>query len=196
MVLYGASGHGKVIVDILEAIGIPIDFVVDDNPNLSELLGYEVRRNLGTYNEAIIAIGSCKIRKRVVSQLTVNRYLTARHPTAIISPHATIAEGSVVMQGAIIQACTYIGKHCIINTGASIDHDCNLADFVHVAPHATVAGGVEIGEGSWIGAGAVIKQGVKIGSWCMIGAGAVVVKDVPDNITVVGVPAKDIKERR
>jgi sugar O-acyltransferase (sialic acid O-acetyltransferase NeuD family) len=196
MVLYGASGHGKVIVDILEANGIPIDFVVDDNPNLSELLGYEVHRNLGTYNEAIIAIGSCKIRKRVVSQLTVNRYLTARHPTAIISPHATIAEGSVVMQGAIIQACTNIGKHCIINTGASVDHDCNLADFVHVAPHATVAGDVEIGEGSWIGAGAVVKQGVKIGSWCVIGAGAVVVKDVPDNITVVGVPAKDIKERR
>lgn len=196
MILYGASGHGKVIIDILEANDIRIDFVVDDNSDISELLDYEVHRNIGMYDEAIISIGSSVIRKQVVSQLTVNRYLKAIHPTAIISPRATIAEGTVVMQGAIIQTCANIGKHCIINTGASVDHDCNLADFVHVAPHATVAGDVEIGEGSWIGAGAVVKQGVKIGSWCVIGAGAVVVKDVPDNITVVGVPAKDIKERR
>lgn len=194
MILYGASGHGKVIIDILEANGIRIDFVVDDNSDISELLDYEVHRNIGMYDEAIISIGSSVIRKQVVSQLTVNRYLKAIHPTAIISPRATIAEGTVVMQGAIIQTCANIGKHCIINTGASVDHDCKLADFVHVAPHATVAGNVEIGEGSWIGAGAVVKQGIKIGDWCMIGAGAVVVKDVPDNATVVGIPAKDINE--
>lgn len=194
MVLYGASGHGKVIMDILEANHIPLDFVVDDNPNLTELLGYEVRRNTGVYDEAIISIGSCRIRKNVVSEIKVDKYLTVIHPTAIVSSHAMIGAGTVVMQGSIIQTCAWVGRHCIINTGASVDHDCKLSDFVHVAPHATVAGNVEIGEGTWVGIGSVVKQGLKIGSWCVIGAGAVVVDDVPDNTTVVGIPAKPIKQ--
>ena len=192
MVLYGASGHGKVIIDILEALGERIDFIVDDNHNVTELLGYEVKRNTGVYPEAIISIGNCQIRKKVVGQLSVNKYVTAIHPSAIISKTAFVDEGSVVMQGAIVQTCAKIGKHCIINTGASVDHDCLIGDFVHVAPHATVAGGVDVGECSWIGAGAVIKQYIKIGKNCMIGAGAVVVKDVLDNTTVVGVPAREL----
>lgn len=195
MVLYGASGHGKVIVDVLETLGIPIDFIVDDNPSTNRLLEYEVRRNQGKYDEVIISIGNCQIRKKIVENLNVKKYITAIHPSAMISPRATIGEGTVVMHGAIVQTCVQVGKHCIINTGASVDHDCKIGDFVHVAPHATVAGGVEIGECTWIGAGAVVKQYIKIGANCMIGAGAVVVKDVPDDTTVVGVPAKDINQR-
>lgn len=195
MILYGASGHGKVIIDILEANNTPIDFVVDDNPNLSDLLGYEVRRNIGKYDEAIISIGSCEIRKKIASELQVNKYLIAIHPTAIRSNRVTIGEGTVVMQGAIIQTCVSVGKHCIINTGASVDHDCKIGDFVHIAPHATLSGAVEVGEGTWIGVGATVKQGIKIGAWCMIGAGAVVVKDVPNGITVIGVPAKEVNSK-
>ena len=101
----------------------------------------------------------------------------------------------MVMQGSVVQSCAHIGKHCIVNTGASVDHDCEVADFVHIAPHATVLGGVKIGEGSWIGAGAVVKQYVTIGRNCMIGAGAVVLENVPDGATVVGVPAKEIKKQ-
>ena len=193
MILYGASGHAKVIVDILEANGQKIDFIVDDNPSLTELLGYEVRCNAGEYDEAIISIGSCEIRKKVVESLKVNKYLTEVHPSAVVSPRAVIDEGTVVMQGAIVQSCAKIGKHCIVNTGASVDHDCEIGDFVHVAPHATVLGGVKVGEGSWIGAGAVIKQYITIGKNCMIGAGAVVLNDVPDGVTVVGVPAREMK---
>lgn len=193
MILYGASGHAKVIIDILEANGQKIDFIVDDNPALKELLGYEVRRNTGEYDEAIISIGSCEIRKKVVEGLKVGKYSTAVHHSAVVSPRATIDEGSVVMQGAVVQSCAMIGKHCIVNTGASVDHDCEIGDFVHVAPHATVLGGVKVGEGSWIGAGAVIKQYLTIGKNCMIGAGAVVLHDVPDGATVVGVPGKEIK---
>lgn len=191
MILYGASGHAKVIIDILEANGQKIDFIVDDNPALIEFLGYEVRRNIGEYDEAIISIGSCEIRKKVVESLKVNKYLTSVHLSAIVSPRATIEEGTVVMQGAIVQSCAKIGRHCIVNTGASVDHDCEIGDYVHVAPHATVLGGVKVGEGSWIGAGAVIKQYITIGKDCMIGAGAVVLRDVPDGATVVGVPGKE-----
>ena len=191
MILYGANGHAKVIIDILEANGEKIDFIVDDNPDLSELLGYEVRRNTGEYDEAIISIGSSEIRKMVSENVSVGKYLTAIHPSAIVSPRALIGEGSVVAHGAVIQSCTNLGKHCIINTRASVDHDCEIGDFVHVAPHATVLGGVKIGEGSWIGAGAVVKQYITIGKNCMIGAGAVVLRDVPDGATIVGVPGRE-----
>lgn len=194
MILYGASGHCKVIIDILEANGVPIDYVVDDNPELSSLLSYEVKRNSGKYDEAIIAIGSCQIRKQVVDSLDVANYPTAIHPTAIVSPRTTIGEGTVVMQGAIVQSCAEIGKHCIVNTGASVEHDAKLADYVHIAPHATVTGGVEIGEGTWIGAGTVIKQGVRIGSWCMIGAGSVVVDDIPSGVVAFGNKCKIYRE--
>ena len=193
MILYGASGHSKVIIDILEANGIPIDYIVDDNPNLSSLLGYKVQRNVGQYEEAIVAIGSCEIRKQIVSSIKVGKYEIAVHPSAIISPHAQIGEGSVVMQGAIVQSCAEIGKHCIVNTGASVSHDVKLGDFVHIAPHATITGGVEIGEGTWIGAGAVIKQGVHIGSWTMIGAGSVVVDDIPSGVVAFGNKCRVIK---
>ena len=186
MILYGASGHCKVVIDICEANGFPIDFIVDDNPLLAELLGYPVKRNTGVYDSAIVTIGSCQIRKRVVESISVQKYMTAIHPSAIVSPRSSIGMGCVVMQGAIVQSCAEIGNHCIINTGASVGHDARLADFVHIAPHATVTGGVVIGDCSWIGAGTVIKQGVKIGRNCMIGAGSVVVDDIPDNVVAFG----------
>lgn len=188
MILYGASGHGKVIIEILEANGVKVDYVVDDNPEITELLGYEVRRNTGKYDEAIISIGSAQVRKMLVESLDVKTYPIAIHPSAIVSPRAKLGEGTVVMHGAIVQTCVEAGKHCIINTGASVDHDCKLGDYVHIAPQAILSGAVEVGDGSWIGAGAVVKQCIKIGSNCMIGAGAVVVKDVPDGVTVVGIP--------
>lgn len=186
MVLYGASGHCRVVVDIVEALGLPIEFIVDDNPDIQELLGYEVRRNTGIYNDAIITIGQNWTRKRIYEQIKVNHYVKAVHPTAIVSPRATIGDGTVVMQGAIIQSSSKIGNHCIINTGASVGHDVQLGDFVHVASHATITGGAVIGEGTWIGAGAVIRQGVYIGAWTMIGAGSVVVDDIPDGVVAFG----------
>lgn len=186
MVLYGASGHCRVVIEILEALGIPIDFIVDDNPTITELLGYEVRRNTNDYDDAIITIGENRTRRRIIEHINVNHYVRAIHPSAIVSPRAEIEDGTVVMQGAIIQSCASIGKHCIINTGASVGHDVTIGDFVHVASHATITGGVSIGEGTWIGAGSVIRQGVHIGSWTMIGAGSVVVDDIPDGVVAFG----------
>lgn len=186
MVLYGASGHCRVVVDIVEALGLPIDFIVDDNPEITSLLGYEVRRNMGNYDDAIITIGQNWTRKDIVEKIMVNHYITAVHPTAILSSRAQIDEGTVVMQGAIIQSCAQIGKHCIVNTGASVGHDVKIGNYVHVASHATITGGAIIWEGTWIGAGAVIRQGVHIGAWTMIGAGSVVVDDIPDGVVAFG----------
>ena len=192
MVLYGAGGHAKVVIDILESDGIKIDYIVDDNPRIKELCGYKVRRDVRRYDEVIVAIGSSKLRKDVVDRLSVRKYLTAVDSSATVSARASIGDGSVVMQGAVIQSDTKIGHHCIINTSASVDHDCEIGDFVHVAPHAAVLGGVKIGSGAMIGAGAVIRQNLRVGVGAVVGAGAVVVEDVPDNAVVVGVPAKEL----
>ncbi|MEG2061818.1 MAG: acetyltransferase [Alistipes sp.] len=193
MYLYGASGHAKVIIDILEASQIKIDGLVDDNPYLNELCGYPIFHNRTDLSPVIVSIGVNKTRKKVVAQLS-GYFGKAIHPSAIISDKATIGDGSVVMQGAIIQSFTTIGNHCIINTGASIDHECFVGDYVHISPHSTLCGNVIIGEGTWIGAGTTIIQGIKIGKWCVIGAGSVVSKDIPDNVLAVGNRCKIIKK--
>ena len=192
MYLYGASGHAKVIMDILRANNESIDALFDDNEALSDLMGYPVRRSSEVKGPLIISIGSNEIRKKIAEMLDVE-FGTAIHPSAIVSPDATIDKGTVVMQGAIIQSCAHIGKHCIANTGVSVDHECIVEDYVHVSPHATLCGNVHVGEGTWIGAGSVVIQGITIGKGCIIGAGSVVTKDIPDNVLAVGNRCKVIR---
>lgn len=194
MYLYGAGGHAKVILDILEAQGYEVAGVVDDNPALTEFMGKPVLHGVKEVSPVIISIGINGTRRKVVEKLAPTTvYGTAIHPSAIVSPHATIEEGTVVMQGAIVQTGTQIGNHCIINTGASVDHDCVLGDFVHISPHATLCGDVKVGEGTWIGAGAVVIQGIRIGKNCVIGAGSVVCKDVPDGVKAYGNPCRVVE---
>ena len=198
MYLLGASGHAKVIIDSLKASGKKISGLFDDNPEVKELLGYNV---FGPFDpirlgdeELIISVGLNHIRKKIVENLPGNiRYGNAIHPSAIISEHASLGEGTVVMQGAVIQSSVSIGKHCIINTTASVDHDCLLEDYVHISPNATLCGAVKVGEGSQVGAGAVVIPGIKIGKLSLVAAGAVVMKDVPDNVLVLGNPARVVK---
>ncbi len=192
MYLYGASGHAKVIIDILNACGIVIDGLVDDNKEQTDLLGYPVYHEVKDRSPFIISIGNNEIRKRIAERLKV-KFGTAVHPSAIISSSVTIKEGTVVMQGAIVQSCTRIGKHCIINTGASVDHECIIDDFVHVSPHCTLCGNVHVGEGCWIGAGTTVIPGIQIGEKATVAAGSVVIKDVPANAVVAGVPAKVLR---
>lgn len=199
MYLFGASGHAKVIIDSLKASGKQISGLFDDNPDVKELLEYSVygsfdQNRLGD-EELIISVGLNHIRKKIVEKLLENtRYGKAIHPSAIISEYASLGEGTVVMQGAIIQSSVSIGRHCIINTAASADHDCIIDDFVHISPNATLCGSVSVGEGSQVGAGAVVIPGIKIGKWSLVAAGAVVMKDVPDNVLVLGNPARVVKK--
>lgn len=192
--LYGASGHAKVIMDILRSQNKTISGLIDDNPSVKELLGYKVFSSEENFTEVIISIGDNKTRKKIVDKLEEKKFDTAIHSSAIISEQASIDEGTVIMQGAIIQSAVSIGKHCIVNTGASVDHDCKLGDFVHISPHATLCGNVTVGEGTWIGAGTIVIQGVKIGKWSVIAAGSVVTKDIPDNVLAAGNRCKVLKE--
>lgn len=192
MYLYGASGHAKVIMDIITAQGGKVEGLVDDNPELKELCGKTVLHNAEGLSPFIVSIGNCRIRRMIVERLNCE-FFTAIHPSTIISSSSMIGEGSVVMQGAIIQAEAKIGRHCIINTKASIDHECVIGDFVHIAPGCTISGDVHIGEGTWVGVGSTVIQGVRIGKNCFIGAGSVIVKDIPDNAKAYGVPCKVIE---
>ena len=193
MYLYGASGHAKVIIDILRANQIEINGLVDDNPNIQELLGIPVLHQSNGLSLFIISIGNNQIRKKIAEQLKTS-FGKAIHPSAIISPNSMIDEGTVVMQGAIVQSCATIGKHCIINTGASVDHECVIEDYVHISPHATLCGNVHVGEGSWVAAGSVVLPGVKIGKWSVIGAGSVVAKHIPDGVLAVGNRCRVLKK--
>ncbi|WP_298515413.1 acetyltransferase [uncultured Kordia sp.] len=189
--LFGASGHGKVVKDVATSTNIVVEAFVDDYPK-SEFL-HEIpvvtSAEMATYagNKFLISIGNNKIRK-VISQKLKTDFTTLIHKTAIISPSATIEEGTVVMNGTNINADATIGKHVIINTAAVIEHDCNIGDFAHISPNATITGNVSIGEGSHIGAGAIVIPNIKIGKWATIGAGAVIIKDIPDYAVVVGNP--------
>ena len=201
MILYGASGHGKVILDILEELKEEYIEVWDDADEVLFLDKTVIKPNSDgniIRDKLIISIGINAVRKKVVAKL--NKSITfgkVIHPKAVVSSRATIGEGSVVMAGAVINPCAEIGKHCIINTCASIDHDCVLEDYVHISPNATLSGNVFVGEGTHIGSAAVSIQGIRIGKWCTIGAGAVVIKDIPDYATAVGNPARiiNVKQR-
>ena len=189
--LFGASGHAKVIMDIISAQGDYVGCLYDDAPRFTEIHGVPVYKTIDVNisGPLIISIGSNNIRKMIAERYPIE-YAKAIHPLATVSPSAMVEEGSVVMQGAIIQSDAHIGRHCIINTGASVDHECQISDYVHISPHATLCGNVHVGESSWIGAGTTVIPGVKIGRGCIIGAGSVVIRDIPDGATAYGNPCK------
>lgn len=193
MYLYGASGHAKVIYDILNALDIEVQGIFDDNPNVDSLLGMPVSHDYQGEAPLLFCIGSNRVRKMLDEKWRVP-YGTAVHPSAVISPTATIGEGSVVMPGVILQTEVRVGRHCIINTGATIDHECRIGDYVHVSPNATICGDSKVGEGTWIGAGSTVIQCVKIGKWSVVGAGSVVIHDIPDGVLVVGNPARIVRK--
>ena len=185
MYLYGSGGHAKVIIDILQACRVEVEALYDDNGDVHELMGYPVWHTAEVKGPLIVSIGDNRIRKEIAGRVGVD-FGQAIHPAAIVSRYARIGAGTVVMQGAVVQADARIGRHCIVNTGAVADHDCMVADYVHLAPRCTLCGGVQVGEGSWLGAGTVVAPGVKVGRWCVVRPGSVLTQDVPDNILYDG----------
>ncbi len=190
MYLFGASGHGKVIKEILEVCGETVEAFIDDNPFITEIAGVMVLHDKVSLAPVIVSIGDNAVRKEIVCRLT-GPFGVAIHPSAVVSPSAKIGEGTVIMAGAVVNADAIIGKHCIINTGASIDHECVVGDYCHIAPHATLCGQVHVGEGTLVGVGSCVIPCINIGVWCIVGAGAAVINNISDNMTVKGVPARD-----
>jgi sugar O-acyltransferase (sialic acid O-acetyltransferase NeuD family) len=190
MLLYGNGGHAQVIQDCLKALHLPLTGIFDDKPFPEE------PAFLGIYNPTVfpessllLAIGDNATRQKV-SQHVRHHFGILIHPTAVFSAQAEVGEGTVVFPQAVVQAGVKLGKQVILNTGCIAEHDCRIADFVHLAPRSVLCGGVQVGEGSLIGVSATVLPGIKIGKWATVGAGAVVTQDVPDFATVTGIPAK------
>ncbi len=201
MILIGYSGHAFVVYGILNSAGKKIIGYCDKeekqfNPFSLSYFGTETsERALQALkqNNFFIAVGDNAVRKKIYDQLAQNDLLpvNAIHSSAVIDPSAAIAmHGVMIAANASINPLAKIGAGAICNTGCIIEHECKVGDFAHIGPGAVLCGNVKVGNGTFIGANAVIKQGVIVGKNAMIGAGAVVVRDVPDDITVVGVPAK------
>lgn len=188
VIVIGASGHGRVIADIIEASGDNLIGFLDDNPDIPGILGPVSKAMSFTNVSFVIGIGNAEIRKKIASMPL--KWYTAIHPSAVVSQNAVLGEGTVVMANAVINYGAKIGEHCIINTDAVVEHDNSISDFTHVSVGAKLGGTVSIGSGTWIGIGAVIKNNINICSDCIIGAGSVVVKDISKPGTYFGVPAK------
>ena len=200
VVIIGASGHGKVIADIIVNSGDKVLGFLDDADDVQgkKIIGFPVLGKIADYDnykdcEFVIAIGNPYVREKISNELPVKWY-TAIHPTAVISSlDVEIGEGTVIMANAVVNPSARIGKHCIINTGAIVEHDNILEDYVHLSPNVTLAGIVKVGKSTHIGAGSCTKQVINIASDCIIGAGTVIVKDITESGTYVGSPARRIK---
>lgn len=202
LVIIGASGHGKVIADIAMKLNRYEEICfLDDNVTIKECSGFPVigtSRDFLTYrddSEFIIGIGNAKIRNRITDMLEHESasITTLVHPNSSIGQNVIIGQGTVVMAGAVINSDSKIGKSCIINTCASVDHDCVLEDYVHVAVGAHVCGTVQVGHHTWIGAGVTVINNLSVCPESMIGAGAVVIKDIIESGTYLGVPVRKNK---
>lgn len=202
LIIIGASGHGKVIVDIAEKMNCYTEiFFVDDNITKKCFMQYkcigtrEVLQNENRDTDVIVAIGNAKIRETIIEEVEKMGFNlpTLIHPNATIADNVTIQKGTVVMAGAVINSDSKVGKGVIINTASSVDHDCIIEDYVHISVGANIAGTVIIGKRSWIGVGATISNNLIVYENSIIGAGAVVINNIEPNITAVGCPARPIR---
>lgn len=201
VVIIGASGHGKVVADIICRSGDRVLGFLDDDPDKgTEFDGFPVLGFVKDYlkysseAEYIIAIGNAAIRERIAAVIDGIRWYTAIHPMAVISEmNVFIGKGTVIMANAVVNPGSHIGMHCIINTGAIVEHDNQIEDYVHVSVGAKLAGAVCVGKRAWIGIGAVVKNNTNICGDCIIGAGAVVVRNIEEAGTYTGIPAKMMK---
>lgn len=202
LLIVGAGGHGRVVADIAASDGgwTEIAFLDDAVPVSQKSGAWPVAGGFsqlaslaGRFDACIGALGDARLRLEHLAHAKAAGYRipTLLHPQAAVSGRAQLGEGVVVCAGGIVNIGATIARGVIVNTGATVDHDCRLEEGVHVCPGAHLAGNVTVGARTWFGIGAVAKQGIRIGSDVTVGAGAVCLEDVPDGVTVVGVPARD-----
>lgn len=207
VIIIGAGGHAKVVLDILLLIGTEVLGFSDlDSAKAGQsvhgcpILGDDetVLRNDPVsvlLANGVGSVGDMRARKAVFDKYSSKGYgfMMVIHPTAIVSPRSDIGPGVQIMAGAIVQVDSVISDNCIVNTGAIVEHDCHIGAHVHLAPGVTLSGDVTVGAGSHVGTGATIMQGVRIGRRCTVAAGAVVISDIDDDTRVAGVPAMELR---
>lgn len=202
VILLGAGGHAKVVLDALSSRDICVSGVADPGLVAQGLYSWRGLDVLGG-DDAVLALDPASVRlvngigsipggKDVRRELFIRysdagyRFLTVVHARSVVSVSASLEEGAQIMAGAIVQADTKVGPNTLINTNASIDHDCSLGAHCHIAPGVTVCGGVSIEESVHIGTGASVIQGIRLGAKSLIGAGVTVRKDVAPGVKFVG----------
>jgi sugar O-acyltransferase (sialic acid O-acetyltransferase NeuD family) len=203
LIIWGAGGHGKVVLDIARATGLYCEIVfVDDSytapggrPRDCEILpsfeGFEMLRARGDVY-FVVAIGDNHVRERCFQEGIDKDFdpVALIHPSTVVSASAQIGDGTVVMPRAVVNADAIIGRNCILNTGVIVEHDCHIGDHVHLAPGVVLGGGVTVEPYSLLGIGTIALPRTTIGAGAILGAGAVILDSVPPGATSVGVPAK------
>ena len=196
--VFGASGHARVVIDVLEKQGrFTVSCIFDDDKQFKgkrfcnyPVIGgrQELLLNKSTPTMGIVAIGCNKIRCAISQWLVEHGYelISAVHPSAQIGRDVEIGSGSVIMANAAVNSSTTIGRYVIINTGATVDHDCVIGEGGHIAPGSVICGTVAIGEESFLGAGSVVINNTVVGKKVMIGAGTTIYRDIPDKSKIVG----------
>lgn len=204
----GAGGHARVVIETLQAMG-GYEWIglLDPQPELwgSNVLGVPVladdrllptlrRQGIRHACIGVGSVGSTAARQRLYQTLQTYEFepLQLLHPRAVVSPSAMLGAGVQILPAAVVHTAVTLGCNVLVNTGALVEHDCVIGDHVHIATGARLASTVHVGAGAHIGVGAVVRQCLHIGRNAVVGAGAVVVKDVPDGVTVVGVPARPL----
>lgn len=202
LLILGAGGHGKVVADAAQSMQQWSDICFLNDTTVSDY-PYKIIGDFASlvnwrsdFSQIVVALGDNKKRARLVQQCKQFDFtlVTIIHSTAYISNSAVIGCGSVVFAQAVINAGAIVEEGCIINSAAVVEHDCVIKDYTHVSPNAALAGGVIVGEYSWIGIGSNIIEKTIVGRNVIIGAGSVVINNIPDNCVAVGVPAKVVKK--
>ncbi len=202
--IIGYSGHAHTGIDILTAAGYQVTAYCDNsrkehNPFALEYLGSEkdpaVLEKLKTYDYFIGIGNQIALRRKVYENVSpvLGEPVNAIHPSAVISPSVKLSYGHFISANVSVNALTRLGITVVCNTGSVIEHGCVIGDFVFIAPGAVLCGDVTIGDDTFVGANSVIKQGVTVGKNVIIGAGSVILEEVPDNVTIVGNPARIIR---
>lgn len=197
-IVWGKGGHGRVVADLIRATGDEVAGFADRNPEgegvvdeLDLLRALHDRKPL-PLDATRLAIGLGDNTARLSAWGTVKPGMSPAlvHPTAWVSPAASVGHGAVVFARAVVHPDARVAEVAIINTGAIVEHDCVVELAAHISPGAILTGGVTVHAGAWIGAGAIILPGRVVGARAIVGAGAVVTRDVAPGAKVVGNPAR------
>lgn len=183
LIIIGAGGHGKVVADIAAKIGYTDICFADDHAK-GQCLGFPIlggTAHLEAWNDGatdfVIGIGNNAVRKKIAEEYDIN-WVRLVHPSAQIGLQASIGRGTVVMAGAVINACAGVGEHCIINTRAVVEHDGRIGNYVHLSPGVTLSGTVTVGECTWLGTGTSVINNVDICANVTVGVGSVVIRSI------------------